>query len=91
MKVTTAQKPRLSMVVKLYKNQKLVFSATKRVKSRIIELVQGSPAVQWNLGYIKVTYNAKLGYYNHANFTNIAQLKRIITELTEWSLVRESI
>lgn len=91
MKHSTATKPRLSMVVKLYKNDKLVHYTTKRVKSRILDFVLGKPVSEWDTGYFRVTYNTSESYFNHAYFEDFAKLQRIVSEFTEWDLVRRFI
>ena len=82
------KKLRLTITVRLYKNHKLVHYANRRVKSRVLELVQRVSRAEWDLGYIKVTYNVKKDYYNHAYFKNFSQLKRLVSEFTEWELVK---
>lgn len=71
-------KKRISMILKLYNNGKMVSSERFTLNSRVIAQAQRE---LWQNGYIKVSYAKQ--YYNHADFSSVEQLKELLSVFTE--------
>ena len=80
---------RLPYQIKLFKNGEVVETTTLKLKTRVLRFVQGKKSTEWDLGYVRLTYNAKQGYYNHAEFSSIDQLKALIDEFSDIYLVKQ--
>lgn len=91
MKTSTATRLRLKTRIILYKKGEAIYSTTRFKKTQVLLFVQGIPAAEWDKGYVKITHNSKLDYFNHAWFEDIDKLKRILTEFTSWDLVKDFI
>lgn len=88
---TTSKRIRVKIQVKLFKGPRVANSTTMWKKSQVRLWVQRVPAAEWTSGYIKVIYSDKFGYYNHAYFQNYKRFDRLLTEMTEWELVKDFI
>ncbi len=82
MKETIKKRIRLAIRLKLFKNDKLILDTTKYIKSRILRLVQVN---LWSKAYLKVSYGN--GYYNDGIYKNSKDIKQVLSQFTEKSLV----
>lgn len=75
--------------VKLSNKGETVLDTTRRGKTRLLKILQGSLDGIWDAGYIKVTYNNKQDYYNHAEFQDLEKLDTLLTDFLDPYLVKE--
>lgn len=73
-------KLRLPIQIKLWKNDKLISNTYRRVKDRILLLVQKE---NWDKAYIKVIYDIKRGYDNSGYYFSLVDLKEVLCAFTE--------
>lgn len=75
--------------VKLHNGSETVLSTTRRGKTNLLKVLQGSSELIWDFGYVRVTYNNKKDYYNHCVFSSMEQLHTLLGEFLDPFLVKE--
>lgn len=87
-----AKTMRIQMDIKLYKNNEVLAYTTKWVKSRAVGWVTeklNDKKLKYDEGWCKVWYDKKQDYFNHFPFTNLAQFKQGLSQVTELDLIRD--
>lgn len=79
----------VKITVKLHKGAETVLSTTRRGKTNLLRILQGSPELIWDSGYVRVTYNKDRDYYNHCVFQNMDQLSNLLDEFLDPYLVKQ--
>ena len=74
--------------LKLFSEGETVLDTTRRGKTRLLKILQGSLDGKLDAGYIKVTYNSKLDHYNHADFEDLEKLDTLLTEFLDPYIVK---
>lgn len=74
--------------VKLHNGKETVLSTTRKGKTNLLKVLQGSSELIWDSGYVRVTYNKDKEYYNHCVFFNMDQLVSLLGEFLEPHLVK---
>lgn len=75
--------------VKLHNGAETVLSTTRKGKTNLLKVLQGSPELIWDSGYVRVTYNRDKEFYNHCVFWDLDGLKGLLAEFLDPYLVKE--
>ena len=70
----------LRVDLRLYKDTDRVLSATKRLRQRLVALVQERSASEWTSGKLRVWYNKPEDMWNEGSFTTIEELKQLLAD-----------
>ena len=85
-KIINKKKSPLTIILKLYKNNEMVYNARLDSKTRVFSRAQ---MTNFTKGYIKVVYSYKHNYYNDADFTTLDQLKALLDVFTQKELITD--
>jgi hypothetical protein len=75
--------------VKLHNGKETVLSTTRKGKTNLLKVLQGSSELIWDSGYVRVTYNKDKEFYNHCVFFNMDQLVSLLGEFLDPYLVKQ--
>lgn len=88
---STPRKTRLRIDLKLFFKAKPVYETRKWKTQAIAGVFIGNSAPEWTSGTVRVWYSVPNGYWNEADFETEDELKQILSDFTEWDLVKELI
>ena len=78
-------KLRLNIQAKFWKDGKLINTACRRIKDRILILAQKE---NWDTAYLSVCYDNKRDYSNRGYYFKLKDFKEALSAFTESSLIK---
>ena len=82
-----AKKLRLRIDLKLFKDDKMVFRTTCRMKSTARARIEAGISSEWTLGRCRVWYNVNDDYWNEFEFYSYEDFTEKLALFTEQDLV----